>query len=159
MSKIGSGEQFPTLGLNLVSGGSLALPQDLGSSLTIVLFYRGHWWPYCRRLLAGFEARRVALAEQGVKIIAGSVDSEGEAGEVAEPLGFPVAFGMLKKDGEVFGAWWDDNRQCIQPSEFLLTGNGKVVISAYSNWPIGRMDPEETLSLIKYLNQQRVLML
>ena len=43
MSKIGSGEKFPTLGLNLVSGGSLALPQDLVSSLTIVLFYRGHW--------------------------------------------------------------------------------------------------------------------
>ena len=74
---------------------------------------------------------------------------------MAEPLGFPVAFGMSKKDGEVFGAWWDDNRQCIQPSEFLLTSNGKVLISAYSNGPIGRMDPEETLSLIKYLNQQR----
>ena len=74
---------------------------------------------------------------------------------MAEPLGFPVAHGMSKKDGEVLGAWGDVNRQCIQPSEFLLTSNGKVLISAYSNGPIGRMDPEETLSLIKYLNQQR----
>ena len=39
--------------------------------------------------------------------------------------------------------------------EFLLSGSGKVMISAYSNGPIGRMDPEETLTLIKYLNAQR----
>ena len=43
MGKIESGKQFPTLGLNLVGGGSLALPQGLDSSLTIALFYRGHW--------------------------------------------------------------------------------------------------------------------
>ncbi len=43
MSKIGTGEQFPNLGLNLVDGKSLVLPQDLASPLTIALFYRGHW--------------------------------------------------------------------------------------------------------------------
>lgn len=53
------------------------------------------------------------------------------------------------------GAWWEERRDHIQPSEFVLTGSGKVMMSAYSNSPVGRMDPDETLTLIKFLNEQR----
>lgn len=83
------------------------------------------------------------------------VDSEENTAAVARGLGFPVAFGMTKADGEMMGSWWDEKRECIQPSEFILSKNGRVMISAYSNGPVGRMDPEETLNLIKYLNEQR----
>ncbi|MDG2421129.1 MAG: hypothetical protein P8N40_05475 [Gammaproteobacteria bacterium] len=83
------------------------------------------------------------------------VDSEEKTAEVAGDLGFPVAFGMTKAQGESMGSWWDEKRECIQPSEFLLSKSGKVLISVYSNGPVGRMDPEETLTLIKYLNEQR----
>jgi len=82
-------------------------------------------------------------------------DSEENTVAVARGLGFPVAFGMTKADGEMMGSWWDEKRECIQPSEFLLSKNGGVMISVYSNGPVGRMDPEETLNLIKYLNEQR----
>jgi alkyl hydroperoxide reductase subunit AhpC len=105
--------------------------------------------------LVGYEERRDAFAEQGVKIIAGVVDSQDETQAVAAELGFPVAFGMTASDGDAMGSWWDEKRQCIQPSEFILSTSGRVLISAYSNGPIGRMDPEETLNLVKYLNQQR----
>jgi hypothetical protein len=33
------------------------------------------------------------------------------------------------------GAWWDENRDFIQPTEFLLTQSGKVMASTYSNSP------------------------
>ncbi|NKB33684.1 MAG: hypothetical protein GKR91_11355 [Pseudomonadales bacterium] len=62
---------------------------------------------------------------------------------------------MSKDDGDALGSWWEEKRQIIQPSEFLLSGSGKVMISMYSNGPIGRMDPEESLSLVRYLNEQR----
>ena len=83
------------------------------------------------------------------------MDSEENTAAVARGLGFPVAFGMTKADGEMMGSWWDEKRECIQPSEFLLSKSGRVMISGYSNGPVGRMDPEETLNLIKYLNEQR----
>ncbi len=51
------------------------------------------------------------------------------------------------------GSWWDERRDHIQPTEFLLTGKGRVMGSTYSNSPIGRMDPEETLSLVKLLRK------
>ena len=75
--------------------------------------------------------------------------------EVAAPLDFPVAYGVTRAQGDAIGAWWDERRNHIQPSEFLITRSGKVMMSTYSNSPVGRMDPAETLTLITYLNEQR----
>ena len=36
----------------------------------------------------------------------------------------------------------------IQPSEFVLATDGKVIAATYSHGPIGRMDPTETLNYI-----------
>ena len=83
------------------------------------------------------------------------MDSEADTLKVSETLGFPVAYGVTRQDGELVRAWWDESRNFIQPSEFVLSGNGKVMMSTYSNSPIGRMDPAEALTLIKFLNAQR----
>ena len=62
---------------------------------------------------------------------------------------------MTRADGDSIGAWWDERRDHIQPSEFVLSKSGKVLMSTYSNSPVGRMDPEETLTLIRFINAQR----
>jgi len=90
-----------------------------------------------------------------VSIIAGTVDSEEKTWEVAAELGFTVAYGLTRADGDAIGAWWEERRDHIQPSEFVLSRSGKVMFSTYSNSPVGRMDPEEKLNLIKYLNARR----
>jgi hypothetical protein len=94
------------------------------------------------------------LAE-GVSIIAGTVDTEQQTLDVSQNLGFPVAYGMTRADGDAMGSWWEERRDHIQPSEFVITKSGKVMMSTYSNSPIGRMEPEEALTLIKFLNAQR----
>jgi hypothetical protein len=66
-----------------------------------------------------------------------------------------VAYGVTRQQADALGAWWDDRREFIQPTEFMLTRKGKVMFSTYSNAPVGRMDPAETLTLIKFLNAQR----
>ena len=106
-------------------------------------------------MLTGYEERREAFKDLGVGIIAATVDTEEETAKVAEPLGFPVAFGVTHDQGDAIGAWWDERRNHIQPSEFVLSKSGKVMMSTYSNSPVGRMDPAETLMLITYLNAQR----
>ena len=74
---------------------------------------------------------------------------------MSSDLGFPVAYGMTRADGDAMGAWWEQRRDHIQPSEFVITQTGKVMMSTYSNSPIGRMDPAEALTLIRFLNAQR----
>ncbi len=80
------------------------------------------------------------------------MDSLEKTQEVAETLNFPVAYGVTREIGDRLGSWWDERRDFIQPSEFVLNPQGKVMFSAYSNAPVGRMDPAETLTLITYLN-------
>ena len=41
--KLGTGEVFPKMTLDLVDGGKLELPDDLDARYGIILFYRGHW--------------------------------------------------------------------------------------------------------------------
>ena len=105
--------------------------------------------------MAGYEERRAAFLAEGVSVIAGTADTLEQTAEVSRDLGFPVAYGMKRADGDAMGAWWDERRDHIQPSEFVITRSGKVMMSTYSNSPIGRMDPEEALTLIRYLNAQR----
>ena len=102
--------------------------------------------------MAGYEERREAFSAEGVSIIAATVDSQEKTQEVAASLNFPVAYGVTHDIGNALGSWWDERRDFIQPSEFVLNPKGKVIFSAYSNAPVGRMDPAETLTLIKYLN-------
>jgi hypothetical protein len=83
------------------------------------------------------------------------VDTEEQTLEVSQDWDFPVAYGMTHADGDAMGAWWEPRRDHIQPSEFVITKSGKVMMSTYSNSPIGRMDPEEALVLIKFMNAQR----
>ena len=58
---------------------------------------------------------------------------------------------MTRADGDSIGSWWDDRRDHIQPSEFVLNKQGMVMFSTYSNSPVGRMDPAETLTLLQFL--------
>ena len=92
---------------------------------------------------------------EGVSILAGTVDTQDKTAEVSRSLGFPVAYGMTRADGDALGSWWEERRDHIQPSEFVISRSGKVIKSTYSNSPIGRMDPAEALTLIQYLNAQR----
>ena len=61
---------------------------------------------------------------------------------------------MTREIGDAIGAFWEERRDFIQPSEFLMTQSGRVMSSTYSSSPVGRMDPEETLFLTKILAQR-----
>lgn len=79
------------------------------------------------------------------------MDSEEDTRGVAAELNFPVAWGVERKVGDSIGAWWEEERDFIQPSEFFMDSEGKVLASTYSSSPIGRMEPEDGMALAKFL--------
>ncbi len=95
------------------------------------------------------------MAAQGTTVIAACVDSEEKTLEVGEKLSFPIAYGVTREQGDAIGAWWEERRDHVQPSEFVLSGSGRVMMSTYSNSPIGRMDPAEAVTLLTFLNEMR----
>ena len=104
--------------------------------------------------MAGYEERRDAFLNEGVGFFAASVDTLEDSRAVAQDLSFPLAYGITREDAAWLGAWWDDKRNFIQPTEFLVTQSGKIMFSTYSNSPVGRMDPDELLTLIQFLSAQ-----
>jgi peroxiredoxin len=104
--------------------------------------------------LAGFEKLRPELDVLGVKIVAASVDPIDKAKEVAAELSFPVAYGVTRAMADQIGAWWEERRSIIQPSEFLLGEDGKVRSSTYSSGPIGRVDASDVVRLVNFYDKQ-----
>ena len=80
--------------------------------------------------------------------MAGSVDSDDKYHKLGTDLSFPVAVDMTREQGESMGAWWDEGRQILQPSEFIIRQDGRIVSSTYSSSPIGRIEPEDAVKLI-----------
>ena len=104
--------------------------------------------------MAGFEKLKPELDALGVKIVAASVDPLDKAQEVAATLSFPVAYGVTRATADLLGAWWEERRSIIQPSEFVVAADGKVRASTYSSGPIGRIDPGDVVKLVNFYDKQ-----
>ena len=103
--------------------------------------------------MVAFEEHKDALAEKGVKVFAASVDTGDEAREVANAVSFDVGEGVTREQAEQIGAWYGDARhpEMIQPSEFLMKDDGTVMMSSYSSGPLGRVNPDDVLKVINFL--------
>ena len=84
-------------------------------------------------------------------IIAASVDPLEKTEEVFGLLTFPVAWGVEREFGNTLGSFWEERRNFIQPTEFVVNNSGKILSSTYSSSPLGRTDPDEALVLLQFL--------
>lgn len=105
--------------------------------------------------MVGFENSRQDLDALGAKVIALSTDPVDKAREVAADLSFPVAYGITRDMADSIGAWWEERRAFIQPSEFVLDAAGKVVHSSYSSGPIGRIDAADVVKALRRRESQQ----
>ena len=105
--------------------------------------------------MAGYEAINAQFDEAGISILAASVDPLDKATEVQQELSFPIAYGVTRDQADTIGAWWEERRQIIQPSEFILDGDGKVLSATYSTGPVGRMDAGDAPKLVQFLESKR----
>ena len=107
--------------------------------------------------MAGFSKLVPELDALGIKVVAASTDPLDKAKEVAAELAFPVAYGVTREMADRIGAWWEDRRGIIQPSEFLVDAAGKVRSATYSSGPIGRVDAADVVKLVNFYDKQAAL--
>ena len=104
--------------------------------------------------MAGFEKLKPELDALGVKVVAASIDPKDKAAEVAADLSFPVGYGVTREMADQLGAWWEERRGIIQPSEFLLGADNRVRSATYSSGPIGRVDAADVVKIINFYDKQ-----
>ncbi len=105
--------------------------------------------------MAGFEDKLAEIEGLGGAVYAASVDPPDKAEEVAGELSFPVAFGVTRDDADKLDSWWEDRRGIIQPSEFILDPDGKVLASTYSSGPIGRFDSAAVVRMLNFYESRK----
>jgi peroxiredoxin len=91
----------------------------------------------------------------GATVVAASVDPVDKAKEVADEVSFPVAHGVTREMADALGSWWEDRRGIIQPSEFIVGEDGKIVTSSYSSGPIGRIDAADVVKIINFYESRK----
>jgi len=73
---------------------------------------------------------------------------------VADEVSFPIGAGITREQAEAIGAWWEDRRGIVQPSQFLMRRDGSIIQSTYSDGPLGRLLAEDVLGLVNFLVKQ-----
>ena len=153
MSLLRNGQQFPSLVVPAVGGGTISLPGDLAGSYGVVLIYRGSWCPYCNAQLASFSRAAPMLAGLGAKVVALSVDDEATAAEVVakHKLAFPVGHSAdAEKVAAATGAYVNDDPRYLQSTGFVLAPDGTVLTAVYSSAAIGRLVAVDMAGFIRY---------
>jgi hypothetical protein len=56
---------------------------------------------------------------------------------------------------DALGAWWEDRRGLIQPSEFIVGADGNVIASSYSDGPLGRIDAADVVKLVNLYESRK----
>lgn len=105
--------------------------------------------------MVGFENRKQELAALDARVVAASVDPPDKAGEIAGQVSFPVAYGVTRADADRIGAWWGEPRNIVQPAEFVIGQDGKIVASTYSSGPVGRMDAADLVKLLNFYESRK----
>ncbi len=152
--RLDGGDPFPPLTLQLASGGTLSLPPAADGPHVVLLAYRGHFCPLCRKQLAEYEAARAELEAQGVTVVAASSDTlENAQATVSETrLRFPVAWGVdVRAFAAATGAFFHEKQGHLQATSFVIRPGGKVAVAVYSSGAFGRLTPMDVLGLMPYL--------
>ena len=105
--------------------------------------------------MVGYEKAKPDLDALGAKVVAASVDPIDKAREVAAEVSFPIGYGVTRDIAEKLGSWWEERRQVIQPSEFIVGADNKIIVSSYSDGPLGRIEAADVVSLIRFYESRK----
>lgn len=86
------GQVAPDFSVVDAEGRPFTLSACFGRGPVVLLFFRGHWCPFCRRQMSRLQASLPAVRQHGARVIALSVDEPPLSRRLAYELGleFPI---------------------------------------------------------------------
>ncbi|MBI3827327.1 MAG: redoxin domain-containing protein [Candidatus Rokubacteria bacterium] len=103
--------------------------------------------------LAAFEKAQDRLREEGITLVAASVDPLERARETVEKqsLTYPVGFGLpVKETAATFGAFYEERRGILHATGFVVKPDRTIAVAQYSSGPIGRLLWQDVLGLVQF---------
>ena len=165
MNRLSAGDRFPSILMKDTEDKTVCIPEEVNTKYCTLLFFRGAWWPKCALQLEGYRKYRVLFEKLDVSIIAASVDSLEDTKRLwngekfpysGKEMGFTLCYGVDKKTSDMLGAYWNHNDNFMQPAEFVIDCySGKIVICAYSDGGLGRMDAGDVIGVLSGIEKRR----
>ncbi len=90
-------------------------------------------------------------------MVAASTDPLEKARETVEEhsLSFPVGHGLpLKETARTLGAFYEERRQVLNSTGFLIKPDGTVAAAQYSSRSIGRLTWQDVVALVEFEKSQ-----
>ena len=106
--------------------------------------------------MGGFGENFSELQKLNTQIIAASTDTLDNSTAIAADLPFPVAYDADKDHGDKMGSRWEERRGLIQPSDFILNHEGKVLSATYSSAAVGRLEGGDAVKFITFQEKLRL---
>jgi peroxiredoxin len=171
---ISKGAPVPDVTVKTLDGADFSLKKETADKLTVLIFYRGGWCPFCNRHLADIQKTQAELTKLGYRVLAISPDGAAELKATADKehltytllsdaelkaaeafgLGFRLAEDTVRKYQEYgikLTAKRDDRFVLPVPAVFLVGKDGKVAFAHYNP------DYQKRLSGVELLKEARKL--
>jgi peroxiredoxin len=110
LERVKVGDRAPDFTLEDMDGKRISLSDFHGRRKVVLVFYRGHWWPYCASQLGELKGLLTAEEKRQVQILAISIDSHADSRRLVKRLqessSGEVDFPLLEdKSHEVIGRY------------------------------------------------------
>ncbi|MEM7056764.1 MAG: peroxiredoxin-like family protein [Pseudomonadota bacterium] len=150
----------PALSVPLVQGGTWTLSEQSDQSFTIVVFYRGKHCPICKTYMTEIDALIDQAAEQGIGVVAVSMDSEERARDThaeIETTKLPIGYGLDEATARNWGLYISSARDgstepevFSEPGLFVVQPDGVIFFAQVQSAPFTRPDFGKLLGGLKF---------
>ncbi len=131
MSSALTASAAPDFELRDQAGASFRLRDRLGPGGTVIVFFRGHWCPYCRRYLSKLQSNLARFEQRDVVLVGISPEPTATSLALAEQLGLKFLL-LSDPDGRVIDRYGTRNgfltgRSVLpHPSVFIIGPGGDI---------------------------------
>lgn len=152
--------QVPNLELETVSHGTWRLADQSPSQFTMLVFYRGHHCPLCKKQLQELERMHDEFKSAGIDVVAITSNTKHLAERAAEEweiANVPIAYGLPLDEAERWGLFISAAVKDTEPAHFTEPGlffvkpDGTLYASAIQTMPFARPSAERLLSFLTWV--------
>lgn len=153
----------PELSVPVVGGGTWSLSGESPQAFTMIVFYRGLHCPVCKGYLADLERKLDRFTDQGVSVVAISMDDEARAVEAKNTWGLDrltIGYGLPIEKAREWSLYISHGIKDSEPAEFSEPGlfltdhDGRLYYVAVNSMPFGRPAFSDMLAAIDFVQQR-----
>ncbi|MDP6347397.1 MAG: peroxiredoxin family protein [Dehalococcoidia bacterium] len=150
MPRLKPGDKAPDFTLKYLEGKGYRLYDHLSDRKTVLLFFRGEWYPICNLQLHSLQEKLADFQKADAQILAVSNDTPENTRNLAakHQLGFPVLAGLGRDVVQAYDLFFNEEKGCAEPAVFILRPDATVAYAALQSGPRGRPSNDGLLAIV-----------